>query len=60
MIDAWEWPQWVAAGVYALSLVMHISMHGEKREPYNAPEYVLCMMVGIWLLYEGGFWTVTK
>ena len=31
MMEAWGWPQWVYAGIFALSLFLNISLHGEDR-----------------------------
>lgn len=55
-VSAWEWPQWVFAGLLFLQLVMHVIHHGKEREKYNGHTAIIDVGLSVWLLWMGGFW----
>ena len=55
---SWGWPQWVYAGLVALTVITHISKHGDDYGQYNGITKSLDAALVVWLLYMGGFWTL--
>lgn len=50
------WPQTIYLGLLGLTVVAHVSKHGEQREPYNGPVQFINACLSFALLYWGGFW----
>ena len=56
MIEAWGWAQWVWVGLMLISLLFGAHYHGRPRGPYNFWVVLLGNLLGLGLLYAGGFW----
>ncbi len=57
MIEHWHWPQYVESGLLVLGVIVHVSNHGNDRDPYNGPAAAIGAAIVAWLLYMGGFWS---
>jgi hypothetical protein len=55
-MTAWHWPQWIEAGLLALSVIGAVSNHGKPRGNYDGPSSFLAAVFLSWLLWCGGFW----
>lgn len=52
-----NWPQITMAVLYAIGVGFSIAKHGEPRTgTHNMWNSLISVLLGIWLLNEGGFW----
>lgn len=51
-----HWPQYLYAGLLVLGIVIHVSKHGQPRDPYDGPIAFISALITAWILYMGGFW----
>lgn len=53
-----EWPQITFIVLSAMSLGIHLVMHGKPRDGnYSFPIQFVATAITFWLLYEGGFFS---
>ena len=55
-MNEWEWPQYVMAGFFVTGIIIHVSRHGDHRDPFNGPAQAFSAALWAWVLYMGGFW----
>jgi len=53
-----EWPQITMIVLYAINILVSAALHGmPKTGKNNVLATIIGTGLGVWILYEGGFWT---
>lgn len=56
MFATWGIPQWIVAGMFAISFVAAVVLHGKARENYDGGVIMMKTSFLLVLLIWGGFW----
>ncbi len=57
MMDAWHWPQWTEAALFALSLISTAILDGDPKKGKHSFAVTLCSIaIVVFILHMGGFW----
>lgn len=52
------WPEWTVIVGYVLGLGLYVILHGQPRkERYNLTVKLADVIISVFILYFGGFWT---
>lgn len=53
----WNWAVWVVLAMYGLALLLSANQHGKPRGPADFWSSAIGAVIGIWLLWCGGFFS---